>query len=56
MLAILATDLLYGILLGVAAEVLMLLYLLTPSLRVVITGRFTFRQSMFTAVNPRYAR
>lgn len=45
-LAILATDLLYGILLGIAAEVLMLLYLLTPSLRVVITGRFTFRQSV----------
>lgn len=45
-LAILATDLLYGILLGIAAEVLMLLYLLTPSLRVVITGRFTFQQSV----------
>ena len=48
-LAILGTDLLYGILLGITAEVLMLLYLLTPSLRVVITGRFTFRQSMMLA-------
>ena len=45
-LAILATDLLYGIMLGICAEVLMLLYLLTPSLRVVITGRFTFQQSV----------
>ena len=45
-LAILSTDLLYGILLGISAEVLMLLYLLTPSLRVVITGRFTFQQSV----------
>lgn len=44
-LAILASDLLVGILIGIAAEVLMLLYLLTPSLRVVITGHFTFRQS-----------
>lgn len=45
-LAILATDLLAGILLGIAAEVLMLLYLLTPSLRLVLTGRLSFRQSI----------
>ena len=45
-LAILATDLLYGILLGVAAKVALHVYLLTPSLRVVLTGRFTFAQSL----------
>lgn len=50
-LAILATDLLYGILLGIAAEVLMLLYLLMPSLRLVITGRLTFRQSIAFVFN-----
>ena len=44
-LAILGTDLLSGILLGVAAEVAMLLYLLTPSFRVILTGRLTFVQS-----------
>ncbi len=44
-LAILATDLLSGILLGVAAEVLMLLYLLTPSFRAVLTGRLGLGQS-----------
>mgnify|MGYP001764786692 CR=1 FL=1 len=44
-LAILATDLLWGIIAGVAAEVLMLLYLLHPSLRTVLTGRLTFSQS-----------
>ena len=42
--AILATDLLYGILIGVTAEITLLLYLLTPSLRAVLTGRFTFAQ------------
>lgn len=45
-LAVLATDLLKGILLGVAAEILMLVYLLTPSLRFILTGRLTFRQSL----------
>ena len=44
-LAILATDLLYGILIGVAAEVLLLLYLLHPSFRTILTGRLTFGQS-----------
>jgi len=43
--AILATDLLYGILLGVAAEITLLVYLLTPSFRAVLTGRQTFPQS-----------
>ncbi len=43
--AILATDLLVGILLGVAAEIALLVYLLTPSLRMVLTGRLTFAQS-----------
>jgi MFS superfamily sulfate permease-like transporter len=42
--AILATDLLTGILLGVAAEVLLLTYLLSPSLRLVLTGRIGFAQ------------
>lgn len=43
--AILGTDLLSGILLGIAAEVVMLLYLLTPSFRFVLTGRLNFVQS-----------
>ncbi len=42
--AILATDLLTGILIGVAAEILMLGYLLSPSLRLVLTGRLGFTQ------------
>lgn len=44
-LSILATDLLSGILLGVAAEVVMLLFLLAPSLRFVLTGRLNIGQS-----------
>ena len=44
-LAILGTDLLSGILIGVAAEVLMLLYLLTPSFRSVLNGRLGLGQS-----------
>ena len=43
--AILATDLLVGILIGIAAEITLLVYLLTPSLRAVLTGRLTFVQS-----------
>ncbi len=43
--AILATDLLAGILIGIAAEILILLYLLTPSLRFVLNGRLTAQQS-----------
>ena len=43
--AILATDLLFGILFGVAAEITLLVYLLSPSLRVVLTGRLTFIQA-----------
>ena len=43
--AILATDLLWGIITGVIAEVLMLLYLLMPSFRYLLTGRLTFRNS-----------
>ncbi|MEW6414168.1 MAG: solute carrier family 23 protein [Pseudomonadota bacterium] len=42
--AILATDLLTGILIGVAAQLLMNTYLLTPSVRMVLTGRISFRQ------------
>lgn len=42
--AILATDLLVGILIGVAAQLLMNTYLLTPSLRMVLEGRISFRQ------------
>ncbi len=45
-LAILATDLLSGILLGVLAEILLLLYLLTPSLRFVLTGRLSLAQAL----------
>ena len=44
--AILVTDLLYGILLGVAAEIALLVYLLTPSLRMVLTGRLGFSQTL----------
>lgn len=44
-LAILATDLLKGILLGVAAEIVMLVYLLTPSFRFILAGRLTFHQA-----------
>ncbi len=43
--AILATDLLFGILTGIAAEIVMLAYLLSPSFRTVLTGRLTFSQS-----------
>lgn len=45
-LAILATDLLVGILLGVLAEILLLVYLLTPSLRFVMTGRLSMSQAL----------
>jgi hypothetical protein len=42
--AILATDLLTGILLGVAAEILVLGYLIGPPLRLVLTGRLDLAQ------------
>ena len=42
--AILATDLLVGILIGAGAEILMLGYLLSPSLRLVLTGRLGLAQ------------
>lgn len=41
--AILATDLLLGMLIGVALELVLLIYLLMPSVRYVITGRVTFK-------------
>ncbi len=44
-LAILGTDLLSGILMGIASEIVMLLYLLAPSFRFVLTGRLTFVKS-----------
>lgn len=44
--AILMTGLLWGILIGMAAEILMLAYLLTPSFRAVLTGRLTFVQAL----------
>ncbi len=43
--AILATDLLFGIMTGIAAEIIMLAYLLSPSFRTVLTGRLTFGQA-----------
>ena len=43
--AVLSTDLLMGILIGVTAEVAMLVYLLTPSFRYVLSGRLSFRKS-----------
>lgn len=47
--AILATDLLIGILIGVATELLMLSYLIAPSIRLVLTGRLAFKQ-FFTSL------
>ena len=44
--AILATDLLVGILTGIAAEIAMLVYLLSPSMRTVLTGKLTYSQSL----------
>ena len=43
--AILATDLLFGILTGIAAEIIMLAYLLSPSFRTVLTGRLTYTRA-----------
>jgi carbonic anhydrase len=43
--AILATDLLLGMLIGVALELVLVIYLLMPSVRYVITGRLTFKAS-----------
>jgi len=45
MFSILATDLLVGILIGIAAEIVLLTYLLTPSFRFILTGRMTFKRS-----------
>lgn len=47
--AILATDLLTGILVGVAAQLLMNTYLLTPSLRMVLEGRLSLRRFLAAA-------
>lgn len=44
--AILATDLLYGIIVGITAEIAMLTYLLSPSFRTVLTGKLTYTQSV----------
>jgi len=44
-IAVLATDLLWGILIGMAAEIAMLIYLLMPSFRRVLTGRIGLHQS-----------
>ena len=48
-LAVLATDLLMGILIGVAAQLVIHAYLLTPSIRMVLTGRISSRQFFLTA-------
>ncbi|MBL4850949.1 MAG: SulP family inorganic anion transporter [Gammaproteobacteria bacterium] len=45
-IAVLATDLLIGILIGIAAEIIILLYLLTPSFRFILNGRLTATQSL----------
>ncbi|WP_161595447.1 SulP family inorganic anion transporter [Tepidimonas charontis] len=45
-IAILLTDLLKGMFIGVAIELVLLLYLQTPSLRWIITGRMTFKDAM----------
>ena len=44
--AILLTDLLKGMLIGVLIELTLLMYLLVPSLRWIITGRLTFRDAL----------
>ncbi len=44
-IAVLCTDLLMGIFIGVLAEVMMLLYLLTPSFRYVLSGRLSYKQA-----------
>lgn len=44
--AILLTDLLRGMLIGVAMELLLLMYLQSPSLRWSITGKFTLRDAL----------
>lgn len=44
--AVLATDLLSGILIGIAAEIAILVYLLSPSFRTVLTGRIDAAQSV----------
>jgi MFS superfamily sulfate permease-like transporter len=44
--AVLSTDLLSGILIGIAMEVVILVYLLSPSLRAVLTGRVDGMQSV----------
>lgn len=44
--SILATDLLAGLIIGAIAEILLILYLLSPTTRYVITGRLTLRQSV----------
>jgi MFS superfamily sulfate permease-like transporter len=44
--AILLTDLLLGMLIGVAVELALLVYLLMPSVRYVLTGRLDLRASM----------
>jgi len=44
-ISVLATDLLWGILIGMTAEVMLLLYLLMPSFRRVLTGRISLHQS-----------
>lgn len=44
--AVISTDLLFGIFIGVIAEVMILLYLLTPSYRYVLSGRLSFSHSV----------
>jgi len=44
-LAILLTDLLKGMFIGIAVELALLLYLQVPSVRWIITGRFTFKDA-----------
>lgn len=44
--SVLATDLLTGILIGIAVEIVILVYLLSPSFRAVLTGRVDGMQSV----------
>lgn len=48
-IAVLVTDLLVGIIIGVIAQLLLNSYLLTPSVRNVLTGRISMRQFLSSA-------
>lgn len=50
-LAILATDLLVGIIIGVVAQLLLNSYMLAPSLRMVVSGRISLREFFWAVLS-----